>query len=390
MLVGAASYTDSRLPALPSVRANLADLSAVLMSDQGIRLPPTHCTVVLDPSNPAIVGSALQQAADAADDLFLVYYAGHGLTWSDRHELYLAMTDTRSDQVGTSALSCAAVRQIFRDSAAANRVLIVDCCFAGRAIESSMSDPAAVVLNEVDVKGAFTLAATARNALAQAPDGLRNTVFTGELLSILRHGLPDGPELITLDLLYRQLRARLSRRNLPTPRSAGHETTADLALARNAALPVRDARWPTLDAELDALAEAEAEARRVYDRAMDRITDPGLPALVESADTLAAQFRTASPAGLDALARTVRDAHMRARRTTELAAGLLERRDELRGRLGAHLAMAVRLGIAEHAVVAARHRVAHELLWTKPCDLGAATRALMAFQQSVTERRERA
>jgi hypothetical protein len=370
VLVGCASYADRRLPELPSVRANLTDFGAALMSDQGIRLPATHCTVVADPSSPTTVGSALRRARDDATDLFLVYYAGHGLTWSDRHELYLAMTDTNSDDVGTSALSCAVVRQIFLESAAKNRVLIVDCCFAGRAIESSMSGTADAVLAEVDVQGAFTLAATARNALAQAPDGLRNTVFTGELLSILRDGLPGGPTLITLDLLYRELRARLSRRNLPTPSSAGHATTAHLALARNVALP--DARTPALAA----LAEAEALARKAYDHALDRIADPGLPPFTEWAGD------SADPAA-------VRAAHERALRITELAAGLLERRDELRGRLGAHLALAVRLGIAEDGMIAARHRVAHELLWTKPCDLGAATRALVAFQQSVTDRRER-
>jgi len=165
----------------------------------------------------------------------------------------------------------------------------------------------------------------------------------------------------------RELRARLSRRNLPTPSSAGHATTAHLALARNVALPA--ARTPALAA----LAEAEALARKAYDHALDRIADPGLPAFTEWAGDPAA----------------VREAHERALRITELAAGLLERRDELRGRLGAHLALAVRLGIAEDVVIAARHRVAHELLWTKPCDLGAATRALVAFQQSVTDRRER-
>jgi uncharacterized caspase-like protein len=371
VLVGCARYADPRLPPLPSVRANLTDLGAALMSASGIRLPATHCTVVSDPAGPAMVGSALRRAAEEAEDLFLVYYAGHGLTWTHRDELYLAMTDTDRDEVGTSALRCADVRQIFLDSAATNKVLIVDCCFAGRAIESSMSGTADAVLAEVDVQGAFTLAATARNALAQAPDGLRNTVFTGELLSILRDGLPGGPALITLDLLYRELRARLSRRNLPTPSSAGHATTAHLALAANVALP--DVRDPALAA----LAEAEALARKAYDRALDRIADPGLPAFTEAA------------LGGSADVAAVREAHEWALRITELAAGLLERRDELRGRLGAHLALAVRLGIAEDAVIAARHRVAHELLWTKPCDLGAATRAVVAFQQSVAERRER-
>ena len=36
----------------------------------------------------------LRQAARQAEDLLLVYYAGHGLTAGRRHELYLALRDT--------------------------------------------------------------------------------------------------------------------------------------------------------------------------------------------------------------------------------------------------------------------------------------------------------
>jgi hypothetical protein len=64
-------------------------------------------------------------------------------------------------------------------------------------------------------------------------------------------------------------------------------------------------------------------------------------------------------------------------------AGLLSRRDELRGLLDAYKAKAGRLGAAEDPDLAARYYQAHELLWTAPCDLNAAADAVSHFQQAV-------
>jgi hypothetical protein len=62
---------------------------------------------------------------------------------------------------------------------------------------------------------------------------------------------------------------------------------------------------------------------------------------------------------------------------------LLDRRTELRGRLDAYKAMAGRLGYGEHSRLADLHRQARELLWTAPCDLAAATRAVASYQRAI-------
>jgi hypothetical protein len=55
----------------------------------------------------------------------------------------------------------------------------------------------------------------------------------------------------------------------------------------------------------------------------------------------------------------------------------------LRGRLEAYRAKAARLGYAEHEELTAVHGRARELLYTAPCDLRAATRAVFAYQQAL-------
>jgi hypothetical protein len=63
--------------------------------------------------------------------------------------------------------------------------------------------------------------------------------------------------------------------------------------------------------------------------------------------------------------------------------GLLEWRDELRGRLAAYRAKSARMGNSEDANLSDLHRQAHDLLWQAPCDLGQATAAVTRFQRAV-------
>jgi len=72
-----------------------------------------------------------------------------------------------------------------------------------------------------------------------------------------------------------------------------------------------------------------------------------------------------------------------ANRTRAAIAGLLDRREELRARLAAYRVRAARLGAAENQSLEAYYQTAYELLWTRPCDLAAATRALAGYQKAV-------
>jgi hypothetical protein len=66
-----------------------------------------------------------------------------------------------------------------------------------------------------------------------------------------------------------------------------------------------------------------------------------------------------------------------------LAAAAIEKRDELRGLLGAYKAKAARLGAAEDTDLAGRYDQAQRLLWTAPCDLTAAEAAVAGYQRAI-------
>src|SRR6266545_3138956 len=160
---------------------------------------------------------------------------------------------------------------------------------------------------------------------------------------------------------------------------------------------IRDA-YPRRIAELGALIEqvgaAEQRVAEAYARVTGKIADTGLPPAPHAAGVLQArltrldrtyhQARWAQLADdVAALERTATQARQRSDELREAADGLLARRDELRGRLDAYRAKAARLGYAEHDGLTALHTRARELLYTAPCDLRAATRAVFAYQQAL-------
>nr|WP_052477781.1 caspase family protein [Kibdelosporangium sp. MJ126-NF4]CEL13951.1 hypothetical protein [Kibdelosporangium sp. MJ126-NF4]CTQ88320.1 hypothetical protein [Kibdelosporangium sp. MJ126-NF4] len=397
VLIGTARYQDPDLTDLPGVANNLTDLRAALTGPRGAGLLPEHCQVLGDPAAQADVGDHIVKAASEAEDVLLVYYSGHGLmTWGRTSELCLALRDTRSRSLLTSALRCEDLRQYILDSPARTRVLILDCCFAGRGIEPTMSSPADTMLGEVDIAGAFVLAAAQGKALA--PLGEQNTLFTGELLRLLREGIPAEPGmLLTLHVLFREVRAVMRRNGWPEPRGNSSDMALHLALGHNPAHMVRKA-MDALRVDITKLSAEETRTRQVHDAVRDKIKEPNLPLLTEVAAELTARL-----AELERLAATGRavggelaelkgqltDGRAATRRLRALGDGLLDRRGELRERLKGYQAQAVRLHIAEEWDIAELYVKARTLLWTRPCDLVLALRAVNAYQQAVTDLREK-
>jgi uncharacterized caspase-like protein len=395
VLIGSSEFADPALMPLPGIRDNLSGLRGFLTSRRGTGIPKEHCVVLAEPPDAATVAETLVEAARAADDLLLLYYATHGLS-TTAGELYLGLHNTKPAILTASALGFAAVREIIRDSPARTRVVILDCCLSGRAVQQVMSD-ADALLGQADVDGAFVLTATQPNQLALAPEDQQYTLFTGELLAVLREGVPGGPELITMDLLYRYLKASLARRNLPTPTCNNSGAAANMALGRNVAYQTSSVSIPRLREQIAELATAESETREVYATAHDKIANIGLPRLGALAPQLVSRLgdlnRLADKGNskADELARLSREcaeALEGTKRRRAMAAGLLDRREELRGRLDIRLAKAVRGNVAEHDRPSAAYKAAHEILWTKPCDLQEAHRAVVAYEKAIRDELE--
>jgi hypothetical protein len=143
----------------------------------------------------------------------------------------------------------------------------------------------------------------------------------------------------------------------------------------------------------------EEEIGRARERVSAKIASPSLPAATDLAAALSDRLATLyglrdqrrwgdlADRATD-LDRAARDALRRAREDLGLVTGLLDRREELRGRLQAYKVKAARLGLAEDAGLTRMYDEARALLWTSPCDLRKATVMLSGYQQAISKRAE--
>ncbi|MER7003926.1 YqgE/AlgH family protein [Dactylosporangium sp. NPDC000555] len=240
VLVGGARYES--LPEVPAITRNLNGLAGVLQDPDLWGLAPDHCTVLADPDDAREVGRVLRRAADetAAEGMLVVYFAGHGLVDPVDGSLVLGLRDTDPAVPYEAGLPFEHIRRAVAGSRARRRLVILDCCYAGRATGHLAADETGtrVVADQAGTDETCLLVSAPRNRTAQAPPGEPHTAFTGELLRVLRGGLADRPAVLDVRTVWREVTNRLRERGfeLPELRSAGDE----LPLVRNAARHHRD------------------------------------------------------------------------------------------------------------------------------------------------------
>lgn len=217
--------------------------------------------------------------------------------------------------------------------------------------------------------------AQARTAGAEGPllaeaDRLLDT-FTGTLASD-----PLGADPSVLD----RVRALIDR--------ADAERTSATELRAWLDQRLRDAR--TLAAEIDTARRAvdasrEAAAGRFPEHriATVRTGDPATDLVAIEALATAGQWALISPR-LSAWQRQARELLDRLRAAAARNSGLLAERNELRGRLDAYRAKALRRGLSEDPALTPLAETARAALYEAPCDLDAARAAVTAYQEALS------
>ncbi|MFI1936536.1 caspase family protein [Streptomyces purpureus] len=230
VIVGTGAHAPgSALPGLPSVDTTLDDLQRLLrdvcgMADDRIhRVPAT--------ARPDEIVAAVERAVDEATGVVLFLYAGHGLL-GPGDELYFATRTSRSAEQIADAVPYHTLKGLL-GRAAEGSVVVLDCCFSGRA-GAPTGARAADPFVSARPTGSFLLSSAAYFALSYAPEGERHTLFGGGLVELLESGDPTGPPHLTLDHLHAAL-DRKFRGGLIQPQRQSEGTLGALAVAPNAA-----------------------------------------------------------------------------------------------------------------------------------------------------------
>jgi putative AlgH/UPF0301 family transcriptional regulator len=244
VLIGVSEYR--RLFTLPAARRNVTDLRDLLQHEDLWGVPPGHCHVLLDPESPAEVSRAIRKAASAtgSDGLLLVYFAGHGLVDADDDNLILGLPGCDPEVPYERGVPYDWIRRAVADTRARRRVVILDCCYSGRAGSELGGDGTGTdfIADKAEAEGTCLLVSAPANRPAMAPLGEAYTAFTGELIRLLRDGLrPPPPETIpatlTVHTLWRAVRRAMLRRGFERPELRARDAGGEIALVHNPAAP---------------------------------------------------------------------------------------------------------------------------------------------------------
>ena len=231
VLFGTASYHYAKFTDLPAVANNLTRLAELLTDHKIWGLPIENCVVIREAESPLIVLNAIHDAVQHATDTLLVYYAGHGLL--DQSDLLLLLPDSEPDKPYLSVEYDQVRKLVFKARRCPSRIVILDCCYSGRAMVGGMAAGVTALADRAAVEGSWLVTAAAETKEALAPPGETYTAFTGELVSLLEQGVADGPEFLTVDSLYWKMHAELLAKGRPEPQQRARNNGARIVLARN-------------------------------------------------------------------------------------------------------------------------------------------------------------
>jgi WD40 repeat protein len=224
VLIGTGIHArGSSLPDVPQVAGTLSTLGQCLTSWCG--LAAEHLAVVRDPGAPQEIRSAVAAAAAEANDMLVIYYTGHGVLSSGSGTLHLAssaFTNPSPDALEDQALPFRRLVETVTEHCRARAVVVIlDCCFSGRA--------------SVPGHDWTVLMSAGGSEHALVPAGRSYPAYTGELIHVLTHGDPRSPPELTLQHVHEYLVGVSERGEMPRPRASFGAGSARLVVTRNRA-----------------------------------------------------------------------------------------------------------------------------------------------------------
>ena len=229
VVMGASRWKASAYEDNVACRNSAEAFHAYLVDPQGLGLADDDVLAVIDDESP-YPGQILERIHDfiverkkvledeqrSARDL-LFYYVGHG-SFSESKDYFLPIFKTRGPDFEGTSIRLEALAKIIKAAARDVRShLIFDACFSGATFQAFLSTgPADVAvqktLHAFPSSGIALLCSAGRSDPALAPEGLKETMFTGEMIRILREGDRTAPARLSFGDLAELVSERLKKR----------------------------------------------------------------------------------------------------------------------------------------------------------------------------------
>lgn len=135
LLIGAGIYPKWPQMDIPNVHVNLEELASLFSNPDYCGIPLEKIKIVKD----ADVEETSSAIYEFFDDIqtkkatVILYYSGHGLqSTKAMDDLFLATRNIRENKFESSAIKISELRRMFSDCPAAQKILLLDCCYAGK------------------------------------------------------------------------------------------------------------------------------------------------------------------------------------------------------------------------------------------------------------------
>jgi hypothetical protein len=183
-------------------------------------------------------------AESGQEDLILFYFSGHGKLARDG-SVSLVLNDTKEDRLLSTGLLGDQLRLMFNTSRARQRVIILDCCYAGAVGDEGFKRASgdAVEAMAQQFNGTFVLTASTKFQPAMECKETEGSVFTSCLVEGVRTGAAAERDTgsVTLSRLGEFLAREVPRRSSQQPKFWDFGGVGGTVLART---PWRfDAGW---------------------------------------------------------------------------------------------------------------------------------------------------
>ncbi|MGY0500609.1 caspase, EACC1-associated type [Nocardia sp. FBN12] len=270
VLVGTWDYSE--LEQIPAAQHSLRRMASLLTSDL-CGWPSERVTLV---ENQRMVGELpdlLVRKFNQAEDVALFYFVGHGQQDAyDQLCLALGNTSRKAHRRQTTSLAYSQVRHAFQMSPARMKIALLDCCFAGLAV--NQNGTLAVDAKVPTAPGAYLMMATGPYSTAWFQFGAEHetpqTFFTKAVVDVVESGVSRAGRGLTLDILFQEAANRLVFDGKPQPDHNSTGFSHTFHFARNIITPSSLSATPTKSILADIPEEPAEQRRPILTRAGSR------------------------------------------------------------------------------------------------------------------------
>ena len=210
ILIGVSEFIDFQ-PIKPAVN-NVSEFKRVLEDPKIFGVPSDQVKTIVNETSDEIKKQIILHTNEAQKkgiQSLLIYFAGHGYRRSDR-SYFLTGTNTEKLMVnedGSTGINFEFLKNRIRKSRIPQCIFLLDACYSGLAVQGEEK------MQDLTVKGTYTLTSSDSQEVSYFDTDGTHTLFTGELLEILKSGVDNGKEMVSLSDLYAELSRNTRKKN---------------------------------------------------------------------------------------------------------------------------------------------------------------------------------